>query len=63
MGVRVSGLRPISTSPITINTLSTIYKVIVDGILRPISNSPVVTTMINYFVIINTYVNRKRRNI
>ena len=46
-GGRVAGLRPISTSPVNIKYFSTIAKGRVSGLLRPIPNSTIFTTLIN----------------
>ena len=50
MGRRRAVLRPISTSPITMNTLSNIEQGIVSDILRPTSASFIITPTISYLV-------------
>ena len=58
MGGRGYGLRTISTSPITINNLSIIFKVIVANLLRPTS---IATPTINSFVVMETIVNMEQK--
>ena len=54
MGGRRAGLRPISTSPITINNLPNVIKLIVSGILRHTSTSCTITPTISSFKFIYT---------
>ena len=63
MGRILDGLRPISNSTITINSLFEILKGRVARILRTNYTSSIMTTTINNFVTINTFVKMTRSNI
>ena len=54
MGGRVSGMRPILNSPITINHLYNILKIRVAGILRPKSTSSIFNTYTTPIITITT---------
>ena len=54
MGVRVAGLRPISTSPVNFNSLSKIRRGRVAFLKRPISTYNIITTSITTMIISNT---------
>ena len=56
MGGRGDGMRPISTPPITVNTLSTIVKWIVADLLRPDSTSCTVTPTITSSIFMKTII-------
>ena len=60
MGGRESGMITISISLVTINTLSTIVKVIVAGILIPNSTTSIIINTITYFFDMDTFVERLR---
>ena len=54
------GMRPKSTSPITINTLYIIVKIILADLLRPTSKSCIITPTITYFIFVNTSIHMAR---
>ena len=59
---RVADLRPISTSPITINTCSNIQKRRVASLLIPKSTSYIINTSITSLITTNSLINRKGSN-
>ena len=57
MGGIGDGLRPIYTSPITINTFSVIVKIILSGILIPTPKSYIITPTVTFYIFMKTIIN------